>query len=283
MTLRRTRGARARRARSRAHASRRSCSRSVNAAAVMTSAPFSSRATTAVVVVVDHREQRRPSGGTSAPPRRAAPPQRPVLVLERGREADRILDRRRLDHEPAVLVVLVLHRVRRDRVDHVGVLRLVEEAVDEAHGMEAEVAADESRARAVRQAGSQEELRRVDAPRGDDDRAGVDALRVPSPSTYSTPFASPSSITTRSTGASARSSSRPAAHASWMYVFSVDLPAFVGQPCRHEPQLMQFASVYACTGSSVRAERAERPARPCARSCASPRAHERRAARSTRS
>ena len=26
-------------------------------------------------------------------------------------------------------------------------------------------------------------------------------------------------------------------------------PAFVGQPWRQEPQLMQFASVYACTGS----------------------------------
>ena len=43
-----------------------------------------------------------------------------------------------------------------------------------------------------------------------------------------------------------------------MYVLSVDLPAFVGQPCRHEPQLMQFASVYDRTGSSSRAERAER-------------------------
>ena len=70
------------------------------------------------------------------------------------------------------------------------------------------------------------------------------AWSVPSRSTYSTPIASPSSITTRSTRASARSSSRPAAQASWMYVLSVDLPAFVGQPCRHEPQLMQFASVY---------------------------------------
>ena len=82
-------------------------------------------------------------------------------------------------------------------------------------------------------------------------------VTVPSRSTYSTPVASPSSITTRSTRASARSSSRPAAQASWMYVFSVDLPAFVGQPCRHEPQLMQFASVYDMHRLERRAERAE--------------------------
>ena len=35
-----------------------------------------------------------------------------------------------------------------------------------------------------------------------------------------------------------------------MYVFWVDLPAFVGQPWRHEPQRMQFVSVYEVTGSS---------------------------------
>ena len=81
---------------------------------------------------------------------------------------------------------------------------------------------------------------------------------APAPSTYSTPRASPSSITTRSTRASARSSRRPAAQASWMYVLSVDLPAFVGQPCRHEPQLMQFASVYERTGWSS-APRARKP------------------------
>ena len=33
-------------------------------------------------------------------------------------------------------------------------------------------------------------------------------------------------------------------------MLSVDLPAFVGQPWRHEPQRMQFASVYDRTGSS---------------------------------
>ena len=114
----------------------------------------------------------------SAASRRAAAPQRPVLVLERRREADRVLDRRRLDHEPAVLVVLVRHRVRRDRVDHVRVLRLVEQAEDEPHRMEAEVAADEPAARAVRQARAQEELRRVQRPGGDDDGARVDARRA---------------------------------------------------------------------------------------------------------
>ncbi len=35
-----------------------------------------------------------------------------------------------------------------------------------------------------------------------------------------------------------------------MYVFIVDLPAFVGQPCRQEPHFWQFASVYAVTASS---------------------------------
>ena len=35
-----------------------------------------------------------------------------------------------------------------------------------------------------------------------------------------------------------------------MYVFIVDLPAFDGQPWMQEPQLVQFASVYALTASS---------------------------------
>ena len=35
-----------------------------------------------------------------------------------------------------------------------------------------------------------------------------------------------------------------------MYVFAVDLPAFVGQPWRQEPHREQFASVYEVTGSS---------------------------------
>ena len=70
------------------------------------------------------------------------------------------------------------------------------------------------------------------------------------PSAYSTPVARPPSISTRSTAAFARRSSSPRAQASAMYVFIVDLPAFVGQPCRHEPQCMQLPSVYECTGSS---------------------------------
>ena len=120
----------------------------------------------AVVVVV------RPS--RAAPIQRRNPrtastsgcaPQRAVLVLERRREADRILDRRRLDHEAAVLVVLVAHRVRGDRIDHVRVLRLVEEPVDEARRVEAEVAADQPAARAVGQARAQQQLRRVERAR----------------------------------------------------------------------------------------------------------------------
>ena len=35
-----------------------------------------------------------------------------------------------------------------------------------------------------------------------------------------------------------------------MYVFIVDLPPSVGQPCRQEPMLVHFESVYECTGSS---------------------------------
>ena len=35
-----------------------------------------------------------------------------------------------------------------------------------------------------------------------------------------------------------------------MYVFIVDLPAFVAQPWRQEPQLEQFGSVYEVTGWS---------------------------------
>ena len=107
------------------------------------------------------------------------PPERAVLVLERGREADRILDRRRLDHEAAVLVVLVLHRVRGDRVHHVRVLRLVEQPVDETRRMEAEIAADQPAARAVRQPRPEQQLRRVQRACGDDDRARVDAHERP--------------------------------------------------------------------------------------------------------
>ena len=55
------------------------------------------------------------------------------------------------------------------------VLRLVEQAEDEAHRMEAEVAADEAAARAVRQPRAQQQLRRVQRPCRDDDRARVDA------------------------------------------------------------------------------------------------------------
>ncbi len=196
--------------------SMRSCSRALNAA-VNASRAVLVELHAAVVLVVGHHEHADPAA--EAPQRldERLAPERAVLVLERRRERDRILDGRGLDDEAAVLVVLVRHRVRGDRVDHVRVLRLVEQAVDEARGVEAEVAADQPAARAVGQARAQQQLRRVERARRDDDRAGVDAPRaLPSPSTYSTPRASPSSITTRSTRAPARSSSRPAAQASWM-------------------------------------------------------------------
>ena len=68
--------------------------------------------------------------------------------------------------------MLVLQAVRGDRVDHVRVLRLVEEPVDEAHGVEAEVPAD----RGILEAGPKEELRRVDRARCHDDRPGAHRL-----------------------------------------------------------------------------------------------------------
>ena len=49
----------------------------------------------------------------------------------------------------------------------------------------------------------------------------------------------------------------PRASACAMYVFIVDLPAFVGQPWMHEPQLVQFASVYECDRLEPGAERTE--------------------------
>ena len=78
-----------------------------------------------------------------------------------------------------------------------------------------------------------------------------------SASTYSTPVASPPSIRMRSTFAFARSSSSPAASASWMYVFIVDLPAFVGQPWRHEPQRHAVRVRVRAHGLELGAERAE--------------------------
>ena len=68
----------------------------------------------------------------------------------------------------------------------------------------------------------------------------------PKPSVYSTPVASGpsprSSISTRSTNEFGRSASAPDSTFRWMYVFIVDLPAFVGQPWRHEPHCSQFSS-----------------------------------------
>ena len=193
-----------------------------------------------VVVVVRHREEPDP---VPEPPHRldeARAPERPVLVADRRRERDRVLDRRRLDHEAAVLVVLVLQAVRGDRVDHVRVLRLVEEPVHEPHGVEAEVTPD-GRALETR---AEQELRRVERPRRDDDRAGAHRL----PLTRAVDDLDPRRLvrprsSTRSTVVFARSSRIPRASASAMYVFIVDLPAFDGQPWMHEPQLVQFGSV----------------------------------------
>ena len=74
---------------------------------------------------------------------------------------------------------------------------------------------------------------------------------APSRSTYSTPSRL-AVLDHDPLDARVRAQLEPArcASASSMYVFCVDLPAFVGQPCRHEPQPMQFASVYERTGSS---------------------------------
>ena len=84
-----------------------------------------------------------------------------------------------------------------------------------------------------------EDLRGVQRAAGDHDRVGVDGLAADLDSGRAAAL-----DTTRSTGEFARSSSRPRAQASAMYVFPVDLPAFVGQPWRHEPQCMQLPSVY---------------------------------------
>ena len=113
----------------------------------------------AVVLVVRHREQADPAAEPAQRLDQRRAPHGAVLVLERRREADRILNRRGLDHEAAVLVVLVAHGVRGDRIDHVRVLRLVEQPVHEARRMEAEVAADQPAARAVGQPRAHQDLR----------------------------------------------------------------------------------------------------------------------------
>jgi hypothetical protein len=57
-------------------------------------------------------------------------------------------------------------------------------------------------------------------------------------------------MTTRVTAQFARSVRRPSAQAGWMERFAEFLPAFVGHPCRQEPQRMQLWSVYDMTASS---------------------------------
>ncbi len=94
------------------------------------------------VLVVDECEQPDPVAKAPHCLDEPRPPERPLLVPERRREADRILDRRCLDDEAALLVVLEVHAVGGDRVDHVRILRLVEEPVDETHRVQAEVPTD---------------------------------------------------------------------------------------------------------------------------------------------
>ena len=142
-----------------------------------TSCPFVVEPHDTAVLVVHHREHADPAAEAAHGLDERSSPERAVLVLEGRRERHGILDRRRLDHEAAVLVTLVGHRVRADRIDHVRILGLVEQAVDEAHRMEAEMAADEAAGRAVRQPRPQEQLRGVQRPGRDDDRARIDPPR----------------------------------------------------------------------------------------------------------
>ena len=131
--------------------------------------------------------------------------------------------------------------MRGDRVDHVRVLRLVEEPVDEPHRVEAEVAADRRRSSTP---GAHQQLRRVERARSGDDRAGVGRAALAGGVDVLDPgrlAAVDQHALDRRVRAAARAARAPSA--SWMYVFIVDLPAFVGQPCRQEPQRMQFASV----------------------------------------
>ena len=94
-----------------------------------------------------------------------------LLVAERGGEADRVLHRGRLDHEATVLVALELHAVRADRIHHVGVLRFVEQPLDQARGVKPKVAADQLAA--GRAAGGLSDAR-ADQQAGGGQRAGRD-------------------------------------------------------------------------------------------------------------
>ena len=167
-----------------------------------------------MVLVVDHGQQAGVVAVAAQRLRQLLAPQRDaVLVAERGGEADRILDGRRLDHEAAVVVALELHAVGADRIHHVRVLDLVELALDQAGRVKAEVAADLLGAgrssRRLSHARAQQQLRRGQRSAGHHHRVGARprASRRRCPE-YCTPVASGpeprSSITTRCTRQPAR-------------------------------------------------------------------------------
>ena len=119
----------------------RSRSASVNAAA-NDSPPFSSSAHAAVVVVVDHHEQADPAA--EAPQRldERRAPERAVLVLDVvAKPIGSWIVVASITNPPSSSCWCAIAWAR-DRIDHVRVLRLVEQAVDEPGRMEAEVAAD---------------------------------------------------------------------------------------------------------------------------------------------
>jgi hypothetical protein len=162
-------------------------------------------------------------------------PGTPIVVAERRRERDRVTGSstpRARSRRPRRAGAR--HAVRRDRIRDVCVLHLVEEARRRRGPGEGRYLpiVGEARPERLRICGV------FSAPPA----TTIVLARIVPPST-STPVARPPSITTRSTGESARSSSSPRAQVSAIHVFAVFLPAFVGQPWRHEPQCMQLASV----------------------------------------
>ena len=110
---------------------------------------------------------------------RALAPEGPVLVADAAGEPDRILDRRGLEDEAAVLVAHEVHAVGGDRIDPVGILGLVEEAEHERGGVEAEVAADQSLLGESARVGEPERIRTwgvFERSGGDDHGARLDRV-----------------------------------------------------------------------------------------------------------
>ena len=124
-----------------------------------------------------------------------------------------------------------------------GVLGLVEQAEHELRGVQAEMLADVR----VRDLGAQQDLRRAQRSGGDDDDVGIDALGLPVgvdvlDAGRLGPVAAVLDQRPAATNEFGLSTSAPESTFRWMYVFIVDLPAFVGQPWRHEPHCSQFSS-----------------------------------------